>query len=391
MAKNRAEIPALQLACARIGAIFVPLNWRLSLRELNTIMVDSEPVLVFIDAFAVEKGVVGEPIDCVLSDCARYPARPFDLGGPNLPSLILYTSGTLGSPKGVILSEENINETALNFALLGHVDPISSFLCESPMFHIIGLVSSVRAALLLGGKIVISDGFIPARTLERLGELRLAITHYFCVPQMAKALREEANFNPEKLKHLTAIFTGGAPHPADEIRAWLKDGIPIVDGYGMSEAGTVFGMPVDPDMIEWKAGCVGFATHRMQVRLADDDDQEVACGALGEVQLKGPNLALGYWHQDAEFAAAHTADGWFKTGDIAVCDEDGYFRIVDRKKDMIISGGENIYPSEVEFVARQHDSVYDCALVGMPDERWGEIGHLFVVLTPGIAPQKKRR
>jgi fatty-acyl-CoA synthase len=388
VAKNRAEIPALHFACLRAGAIFVPLNWRLSVRELNSIVADCKPKLIFVDLPGREMGIDGESIDTLLADSEQYDGE-FYAGDPQLPSLILYTSGTLGTPKGVVLSEENVSETAVNFSLLGHVTAKSVFLCESPMFHIIGLVSSVRAALLIGGRIAISDGFVPARTLARMEDPELEVTHYFCVPQMAKSLREEPGFDPDKLRHMTAVFTGGAPHPADEIRSWLRDGIPIVDGYGMSEAGTIFGMPVDLNMIEPKAGCVGFASHRIRVRLADEYDREVGCHVPGEVQLKGASLALGYWNKEEAFAAAHTDDGWFRTGDVAVCDEDGYYRIVGRKKDMIISGGENIYPSEVEFIAKQHEGVYECALVGMSDERWGEVGCLFVVPVRDYDPPDK--
>ena len=278
-----------------------------------------------------------------------------------------------------MLSEGNLAETAISFSLLGKVDSHSSFLCESPMFHIIGLITSVRPALYFGAKIVISDGFIPERTLARLSQADLAITHYFCVPQMANALRQEPSFNPQKLKGLTAIFTGGAPHPEVQIKSWLNDGIPIVDGYGMSEAGTVFGMPVDIQLIAQKAGSVGFETARLHARIADEDNQPVALGEPGEVQLKGASITLGYWRRDAEFAEAITADGWFKTGDIGIKDNEGYYRIVDRKKDMFISGGENVYPTEVEAIVLKLESILECALIGVPDERWGEVGCLYVV------------
>lgn len=380
LSKNRAEIITLHLACARIGAIFVPLNWRLVTEEIDAILADCDPKLLYAD----EQGDVLDldylPINAVFKQSANLSAAVNTQIDMQLPSLILYTSGTTGKPKGVMLSEQNLTETAINFALLGEVDCHSAFLCESPMFHIIGLVTSVRPALFHGASLIISDAFIPPRTLARLSEPTLAITHYFCVPQMANALRNDETFNPANLKGLKAVFTGGAPHPEVQIRRWLHDGIPIVDGYGLSEAGTVFGMPVDSQLIDKKAGCVGVATHRVQVRLVDEQTHEVGVGHAGEVQLKGENITLGYWRREAEYQAAMTDDGWFKTGDIAVKDEDGYFRIVDRKKDMFISGGENVYPTEVEAVVLKHPAIQECAMIGIPDKVWGEVGCLFVVL-----------
>lgn len=379
LAKNRAEVIALHIACERLGAIFVPLNWRLAVSEINEILADCQPRLFFSDQRNADFALKVLSIDSVFSDsapCNALPSAPID---NQQTSLILYTSGTTGKPKGVMLSANNLSETAINFTLLGKVTSDSVFLCESPMFHVIGLVTSVRPPLLMGASLIISDGFIPERTLSRLGSAELAISHYFCVPQMANALKNEAGFSAQKFAGLTAIFTGGAPHPEAQIRFWLEQGIPIVDGYGMSEAGTVFGMPVDIDLIGLKAGCVGLHTHRVQVRLADDNEQVVSPNCAGEVQLKGANLTHGYWGKEQEFLACFTSDGWFKTGDIAVCDADGYYRIIDRKKDMFISGGENVYPAEVEAHVASHPHVVECALVGVPDEKWGEIGCLFVV------------
>jgi fatty-acyl-CoA synthase len=178
---------------------------------------------------------------------------------------------------------------------------------------------------------------------------------------------------------LTAIFTGGAPHPETQIREWLNDGIAIVDGFGMSEAGTVFGMPVNRDLIDRKAGCVGIATPRVQARIVDDKDQPVADGVPGELQLKGDNVTIGYWRRDAEFQETLTADGWFRTGDILTKDADNFFRVTDRKKDMYISGGENVYPVEVEAQLDEFPGVSELAVVGVPDPKWGEVGCLFYV------------
>jgi fatty-acyl-CoA synthase len=283
----------------------------------------------------------------------------------------------------VLLSEKNIDQTAISFSVLGEVTQRSSFLCDAPMFHIIGLITSLRPALLRGGRLIVSDGFIPARTLARLSDPELGITHYFCVPQMAALLRAEPAFDPERLRHLVAIFTGGAPHPAPAIQAWLDVGIPIVDGFGMSEAGTVFGMPVDRDIIAGRAGAAGIAMPGLQTRIIGVSGDDCGPGEAGELLLKGENITAGYWQRPDETAHAFTDDGWFRTGDIARADAEGFHWLVDRKKDMFISGGENIFPAEVEAAAIAHPDIAECAVVGLPDARWGEVGHLSVVLKAG--------
>lgn len=379
LAQNCAEIIALHLACARLGAIFVPLNWRLSVAEIKQLLEDCAPSVLFSDGLAQEHDLAAEDIGCLVEgDVAAPPASDTTMS-PDLPSLMLYTSGTTGKPKGVLLSERNLAETAINFSLLGEVDSKSRFLCESPMFHIIGMITSIRPVFLVGGSLVLSDRFIPDRTYQRLADPDLGITHYFCVPQMALAIRSVEGFDPARLCGLTAIFTGGAPHPAPQIRAWLKDGIAIVDGYGMSEAGTVFGMPLDRNLIDAKAGCVGVPTPRVEARIVDAAGHPVPTGVPGELQLSGDNITVGYWQREEEFEKSRTADGWFCTGDIVVKDDDGYYRITDRKKDMFISGGENVYPAEVEAVLAAYPGVRELAVVGVPDDKWGEVGCLFYV------------
>ncbi|NVK57453.1 MAG: AMP-binding protein [Alteromonadaceae bacterium] len=379
LAKNCAELVALHFACENTGVIFVPLNWRLSAEELHALLEDCTPSLIVGDNMADKLALTYFELDKLTDVVASLEGEYQPQNHRAVPSLILYTSGTTGRSKGILHTQDSIMETTLNMALLGQVDEHSTFLCETPMFHVIGLISCVRPALYQGGKIVISDGFQPTRTLARLMDNNLLISHYFCVPQMANSLRQEADFSPASLQNLKALLTGGAPHPAVQIRQWLNDGIPIVDGYGMSEAGTVFGMPFDIATIDAKAGSVGVPTHRIEVRLADAHDQPVANGEAGEVQLKGLNLFTGIWQQPELYASCFTADGWFKTGDVAVKDDDGFYRIVDRIKDMFISGGENVFPTEIEGVALKLDAILECALVGVPDERWGEVGCLFVV------------
>lgn len=377
LAKNRAEQLVLQLACARIGAIFVPLNWRLSRPEVQRLIEDCSPAMLLGDALAEEMGLQHLDIGSWFARCGEVEHCTASEGSPDNTSLMLYTSGTTGSPRGVLLTERNLFETALNFSVLGAVDHDSVMLCESPMFHIIGMVTSARPALLRGATIVISDGFTPDRTLARLANPALGITHYFCVPQMALSLRAAESFAPGMLANLKALFTGGAPHPEAQIRDWLRDGIAIVDGYGSTECGTVFGMALDRDIIDRKAGSAGVPTPRVETRLVDTENNPVPEGTAGELQVRGDNVTVGYWQRENDYRNAMTDDGWFCTGDIARRDDDGFYYIVDRKKDMFISGGENVYPAEIEALLAKYPGVRELAVVGVPDQKWGEVGCVF--------------
>jgi fatty-acyl-CoA synthase len=386
LSRNSIELVVLHLACARAGAILAPLNWRLSAAELGALLDDCEPVLLFGDDRIAAAGATGLPTlnaEELGRQIEQAEPAPFEAGDAGRPSLILYTSGTSGKPKGVLLTEANLFATAVNFAVIGEVSANSAFLVDSPMFHVIGMVTSVRPALLMGARVVVSGGFDPAVTLDRLADPELAISHYFCVPQMAEMLRAVPGFDPDRLRGLKAVFTGGAPHPAARIREWLADNIPIVDGYGMTEAGTVLGMPLSIPVIDRKAGSAGLLPPTMEHRLVRDDGSECGPGEAGELLLRGPNICIGYWRNADETAKAFTQDGFLRTGDLARRDEDGFFFLVDRKKDMFISGGENVYPAEVEAVLKSHPDVAEAAVIGAPDEKWGEVGHAFILLRRG--------
>lgn len=386
LAGNTVDLALLHHACARLGAIYVPLNWRLSPSELTWLLDDCDPALVIGDEKLEAAGLSGVALADFVAEASRLEPTPERAIDPDRPSLILYTSGTSGRPKGALLSERNLAETAINFSLLGEVTPDSVFLADAPMFHIIGLVTNFRPAFMRGACVMVSDGFVPARTLDRLGDPAIGATHYFCVPQMAAALRAEPEFDPARLAGLTALFTGGAPHPAADIAAWLDDGITIADGFGMSEAGTVFGMPLDAQLIRERAGSAGVATPRVQVRIVDETGRDCGIGEAGELLLRGDNIASGYWRRPEESREAFLDGGWFRTGDIARADAQGYHWLVDRKKDMFISGGENVYPAEVEAALAGDPLIAECAVIGVPDARWGEVGHLFLAPAAGASP-----
>jgi fatty-acyl-CoA synthase len=383
LARNSAELLLLHLACARLSAIFVPLNWRLAVPEVATLLVDAEPALLVGDADFLaphREGLRSLDIPTLrdaINAAQPLATKPFDR---RKPSLILYTSGTSGRPKGVLLSEHNIAQTAANFGQFARVTHESVTLAETPMFHVMGVITNVRPGFLRGAAILLSEGFDPVRTLERLSAPDLRVSHYFCVPQMAQMLRAAPNFDATKLRNLTAILSGGAPHPAADIRQWLKDGIPIADGFGMSEAGTVSCMPLELPLIDAKASTAGIVPPSIAFRIVDSDGNEVPQGMAGELLLKGDNVFSTYWRQPEATKAAFTEDGWFKTGDIARQDEDGFLSLVDRKKDMFISGGENVYPVEIESLLAGLPGIKEAAMVGVPDAKWGEVGHLAVVV-----------
>ena len=382
-----AEIIAC-LGCQRLGAVFVPLNWRLSATELQQILADCRPHMLIVDReFSEIAGETGPllPPQLIVEGEAGFlarlqGARPRAGGriAADTPCIILYTSGTTGTPKGVIITRRNAFFSAINFALVGEVTSQSVTLCDLPLFHTIGIIAIARTTLLMGGRLVISDRFQPERTLSVLGDTALGITHYFAIPQMASALRASPHWNPAALKALKAIFIGGAPLSPALIESFLEDGVALVNGYGMSEAGTVLHMPLDKDLISAHPGSVGFAAPLTEIRLMASDGTDAADGDVGEIWLRGPAVTPGYWNKPKETESAFV-DGWYRTGDLGRRDETGLLYIPDRLKDMYISGGENVFPAEVEAVIATHPAVRDVAVIGIPDPRWGESGVAFVV------------
>jgi fatty-acyl-CoA synthase len=388
LAKNRADMLILQLAGVRAGTIFVPLNWRLAAAEIEALVADAEPAVLFIEAeFAVPsraKRIL--PIADVLSlgargnRAARSARRPFDA-----VTTLLYTSGTSGRPKGVMLSEANAFWGCTNFISGNDVTMHSVFLCDMPLFHTAGLYAAARVPIQAGGCVLISKGFDAQKTLRRLCDPALGVTHYFSVPQMAARLWNEPGFDPERLRKLVGWAIGGAPNPKAQTERFVRAGIKITEGFGMSETGSNFGMPThDIELLCQKAGSCGLPFMTVEPKIVDEEGDEVQAGEVGELWLRGPCIASGYWNQPKTTAGAFR-DGWFVTGDAAMRDADGFYYIVDRKKDMYVSGGENVYPAEVEAAIAELTEVAECAVVGVPDERWGEVGRLYVVPVPGCA------
>ncbi|WP_236783974.1 AMP-binding protein [Azospirillum humicireducens] len=398
LGRNGIDQLIMAFACVRAGAVFVPLNWRLTVPELAVLVNDATPsLLIHGDGFAttaqgVGEGVRGTVPGLRLVDAASVrngqetaePVTGLPPRDAGAPSIIIYTSGTSGQPKGAIHTEQTAFFTATNFALLNRVDHRSVFLCDMPLFHVIGIVTICRTTLLQGGTLLLSSGFDPVLTLERLSDPALGVTHYMCVPQMAQTLRQQPGYDPAKLSRLVFFGTGGAPNPPALVRRFVDDGVPMADGYGSSEGGTVLGMPVDDlPRIAAKAGSAGLPPASVRLRLVDDAGEDVADGEVGEILVRGPNVSPGYWNRAADADAG--TEGWFRTGDTARRDEDGFYYIVDRKKDMFISGGENVYPAEVEAVLLELDTVAEACVIGIADAQWGEVGCAFIVPRAGCS------
>ncbi|MFK0166900.1 AMP-binding protein [Rhizobium sp. NPDC090279] len=387
LAQNSVYQIVLQQAAMRLGAIFVPMNYRLALAEIALLLQDCTPILLVSETLAPVLPSGCRKISMATFVDALADVEPSSMRSTGITDretcIILYTSGTSGTPKGAMLGPRFLLATAINFSILGEVDTDCVFLCDSPMFHVIGIVTQIWPPLLRGGTIIVSPGFDPELTNARLGDASMAVTHYFCVPQMAEALRHAANFDPSQWTRLKALFTGGAPNPPARIRWWLDRNVLMVDGYGMTETGTTLGMPLNREILYRKAGAVGLPGPLTAIRLVDEADEDVAAGVPGEILVFGPNVTHGYWNRPEERERTFAADGWIRTGDIGKRDEDGFISIVDRRKDMFISGGENVYPVEVEAVLVAHPQVREASVIGIPDERWGEVGRAYIVAFSG--------
>ncbi|MFC3068894.1 AMP-binding protein [Phenylobacterium soli] len=390
LARNGSAHAILFYACARAGAIFQPLNWRLSGPELAVLLEDAQPqVLIHAAEFedqARTAMAAGQPRHVLETDafagaiagCAPAPCPDIDV---TAPMMLLYTSGTTGRPKGVIVTPKSAFFGATNFTFVGELTAGHAQLCDVPLFHVVGLLAILHASLLAGAAVHLNDRFSPDATLAALNDPALRISHYFCVPQMAQALTDHPLFAAADLAGLK-LFTGGAPMPAGLTLALLDKQIRASNGYGMSENGTVLGVPLDLDTARRKVGSAGLAAPAIEVRLVGADGRDVAEGETGEIWLRGPSITPGYWGQPEANAKAFS-DGWFRTGDAARRDSDGFYFIVDRWKDMYITGGENVYPAEVENVLLQIEGVAEAAVFGVDDPRWGETGCAYLVLRPG--------
>jgi fatty-acyl-CoA synthase len=393
LARNSIDYLALVVACHRTGAILQPLNWRLSAAELEFLVQDAGPVLAIYEqefATALLRALEDAPgVRAVSLETFREamaaadgPAPQPAAMGPDAPFILLYTSGTTGKPKGAILTRQNAYWQASNFAAVGDVGADSVLACDSPMFHTVGLIAVAWSTLQKGATLAISDRFVPALTLERLLDEDLGATHYFGVPQIARMLIDDPAYRPRALNRLTGFFLGGSPCPEDLVERMADDGVHVANGFGMSETGSIMHVPRDLAVIRANPGSVGLPAPAMQVKIMDGEGRELPDGVAGELCLRGPAVTPGYWNRPEATETAFFGD-WFRSGDIGVKRPgDGFFAVLDRSKDMYISGGENVYPAEVESALMRIAGIADAVVVGVPDPRWGEVGCAYIVLKP---------
>jgi fatty-acyl-CoA synthase len=380
-------VPLLDLlfACGRLGAILVPLNWRLSERELAALMQDVEPVVVVADTEYVQTAHTTAPNTLVVDSrhsFAGAPEPPSVEVRQDDPWLILFTGGTTGTPKGAVLTHGSILWNAINTDVswgLSCEDVGPSF---TPMFHTGGLNVFTLPLLLLGGRVILPRRFDPAQALGIIE--REKPTVLFFVPTMFRAVAEQPGFAAADLSHLRWAISGGAPLPKEVARMWQPKVRIFKQGYGLTEVGPNNFATSDDDALSGKQMSVGKLTFFASARIVDDEGTDVPEGEAGELLLAGPHMCAGYWRRPEATAEAMRA-GWFHTGDVARRDADGFYYIVDRKKEMIITGGENVYPSEVEAILYEHAAVREAAVVGMPDPHWGEAVWAVVSLKPGEA------
>ncbi|MCU0682535.1 MAG: AMP-binding protein [Polyangiaceae bacterium] len=396
LAHNGVEYLDALFACGKLGAVFVPYNWRLHSRETAELVARTAPkALLFDDACAEAAAALppapgrrlvhlearGLPGSVSYADVLAAPApaaplthEPVD---PERIFCLLFTGGTTGLPKAARISYRMAAWNALN-TLVHELRPGDVTVTHTPMFHTGGLLVYTLPLLSSGGRVIIMRRWDAGEMLRLVGQERVSL--FFCVPSQALDLAQHPDFARADLAGVRFITTGGAPMPVPLLRAWqAAHQVPFKQGFGMTECGPgIFSMPAE--RAAEKAGSIGRPNYFIDARLVDDEGRPVPAGAEGELCLRGPSLCSGYYGEEGAFA---DAEGWFRSGDLMRTDDDGYYYVVGRKKDMFISGGENVYPVEIEQALAEHPAVAACAVIGVPHVKWGEVGHAFLAPRPG--------
>jgi fatty-acyl-CoA synthase len=394
LAPNGPEFFELQFACGRIGAIGVLLNWRLTVAELEYIVGDSSPKIMIHDASFrdVAKQLMSLcSIEALLEIGTSPDASPYEAAlaaaGPiwtvplthDDPSTIMYTSGTTGHPKGAIITHGMTFWNCVNLGIPARITGLAVQLVSLPLFHTGGLNCYANPVLHAGGTIIIQRVFDPGEALSVLADPSYGVTHYFAVPAPYQFMAQHPMFEDVDFSRLQIAGVGGAPCALSILEAWAGRGVEIVQGYGMTETSPGATVLDAADAVR-KLGSAGRPVLHTSVRIVSETGVDAAPGEIGELWIAGPNITPGYWNKP-EATAASFEGPWLKTGDAARCDDEGFIYIVDRWKDMYISGGENVYPAEVENVIFQLPEVADAAIIGVPSDKWE--GKAILVLKPG--------
>ena len=403
LSQNCAEFFELEFACAKIGAIELPLNWRLTKPELEYILNDSTPTVLIYDSGFLDISLELQK-DCQIKESlqidkedssSQYESALTESNGnyEEVPTthddliMIMYTSGTTGHPKGAMINHRMQLYNCINLATPVFVSPETVQLVVLPLFHTGGMNCYANPVLHAGGELILIREFDPGLALSILGNSDYKVSHFFAVPAPYQFMMNHPDFDKTDLSFLKIAGIGGAPCAEAILKTWSGRGVSMIQGWGMTET-SPGGIGLDAADAERKIGSAGKPLMHTEVKVVDDDGNELPWGEVGELYIRGPNITPGYWNKPE--ATEDSFDGdWLKTGDAARFDDEGFVYIVDRWKDMYISGGENVYPAEVVNVIYQLPQIAEAAVIGVPDERWGETGKVFISLKEGQTIEEK--
>ncbi len=395
---NSTDVMEIMLGTWRIGAASLALNWRLTAPELEFIINDSNPNVIFMD-----DGFVELAADLQKSTDVKHWIVTDGLGGPSPyekalaaadpilsktlqqpledMAILMYSSGTTGRPKGVIITHEMLFFAATNAASISRIDRQSVNLATMPLFHIGGINVFACPVLYAGGCSVIQRSFEPGETLDAFSNADFAISHFIGVPAIFNALKMHPK-NPEAdFSRLKTVLAGAEAVPDALVNWWYDRGIVIQEGYGMTET-TASSCILPPEHVPSMVGSCGLPLIHCDMKIVREDGTDAAPGELGEIWMRGPVITPGYWNRP-EANEESFVDGWFRSGDVGKQDAAGFFYIEDRVKDMYISGGENVYPAEIENVLYELEQIAEVAVIGVEDTKWGEVGCAVVALKDG--------
>ena len=392
LSQNCPEFFELEFACAKIGAIELPLNWRLTKPELEYILNDSTPSVLVYDAAFLHISIELQK-DCQIKELLQidnqdasnqYESALYESEGnfkrvqTNHDDLIMimYTSGTTGHPKGAMINHRMQLYNCINLAAPALVSPETVQLVVLPLFHTGGMNCYANPVLHAGGEIILIREFDPGLALSIIGNPEYKVSHFFAVPAPYQFMMNHPDFESTDLSSLKIAGIGGAPCAEAILKTWSGRGVSMIQGWGMTET-SPGGIGLDAADAERKLGSTGKPLMHTEVKVVDEKGNELPWGEVGELYIRGPNVTPGYWNNSKATQDAFSED-WLKTGDAARFDDEGFVYIVDRWKDMYISGGENVYPAEVENIIYQLPQVAEAAVIGVPDERWGETGKVFI-------------
>jgi fatty-acyl-CoA synthase len=389
------------LALGKLGGIMVPLNFRLAPMELEYILNDSAPIALIYSPEFVETaealrgkipslkhylceitgGAASDPVyeEWIAGRPSEEPVPDAEVGLDDY-QFIMYTSGTTGKPKGAAILHGNSQWNAINGIHMYTFDNSDVSMVTAPLFHIGGLAVSALPMIYAGGRLVIQRFFNPSELLQLIEKEK--VTVLFGIPVMFLLMTQMPEFETTDYSSVRFFISGGAPIPKPLIETWLNHGVDFNQGYGMTETATAITALRVKDALR-KLGSCGKPVFHTDIRIVDMEGIDLPAGDMGEVWVKGPNVIREYW-QLPEATAETITDGWLHTGDMGYIDDEGYLFLVDRRKDMYISGGENVYPAEVEDVLMACEQLADAGVIGIPDAKWGEVGLAVVVATPGV-------